>query len=65
MVDSECQYPPCTEHAAGSRYLVIDPEPVGVTVCAAHAAMIDRGTPGEDPDFWRWADAMMHGPDRG
>jgi hypothetical protein len=60
----ECEYPPCPEPATQERGIVVFP-PIGIRLCERHAAMIDRDTPAEDPDFWRWASAAMQEPGHG
>ena len=54
-----CTYPSCGEAAAGSRGLVMQPDPIMVNLCAVHTAIVDanRNT-SESQDFWRWFDAM-------
>jgi hypothetical protein len=47
------------------RCLVVKPAPIWIRLCAGHAATIDSGDDSEDPDFWRWADAMLGGHGRG
>jgi hypothetical protein len=60
-----CEYPPCEEPATGSRGLVMEPEPIMVSLCADHLAMVDRNGEDGDADFWRWAMAMMQSPGSG
>ena len=62
-----CEYPPCDQivAAGGRRSLHPDPVAVRVSLCSRHAAMIDRRAHEEDPDFWRWADAMLQAPGSG
>jgi hypothetical protein len=62
-----CEYPPCDQivAAGGRRRLHADPDAIRVSLCAGHAAMIDRSDRAEDPDFWRWADAMLQAPGSG
>jgi hypothetical protein len=45
--------------------LVAEPEPVWIDVCEHHGAVVDRNAVGEEPDFWRWASAMMQAPGAG
>jgi hypothetical protein len=33
-----------------------------VVLCVDHLAMVDRNGEDGDPDFWRWALAMMQSP---
>lgn len=62
-----CEYPPCDRivAAGGRRGLHADAVAIRVSLCARHAAMIDRRDHEEDPDFWRWADAMLRAPGSG
>jgi hypothetical protein len=60
-----CEYPPCVKPATQSRGLVVEPEFIAISLCAHHAAVIDRNRGDEDPDFWRWAMAMMESPGSG
>jgi hypothetical protein len=62
---AECEYPPCSKPAAGERGLVVQPEPIGVSLCAYHLAMVDRNGVDGARDFWRWATAMMQSPGAG
>ena len=54
-----CDYPSCDAPAAGSRGLVVQPEPIAVTLCEAHLAIVDSNwaAPGT-LDFWRWFNAV-------
>ena len=62
-----CEYPPCDRivAAGGRRGLHADAVTIRVSLCARHAAMIDRRDHEEDLDFWRWADAMLRAPGSG
>jgi hypothetical protein len=54
-----CDYPGCEAAAAGSRGLVVQPEPIAVTLCEAHLAIVDSNRATQDTlDFWRWFNAV-------
>ena len=54
-----CEYPTCDAMAVRPVALVIQPEPITVSLCAEHLAIVQANelTPGTD-DFWRWFEAM-------
>ena len=59
MIETACNYPPCDEPAVTGRCITLDPKPIGVNVCAEHAADLDSNGAAGTPDFWRWAMAAM------
>jgi hypothetical protein len=62
----ECDYPPCHQPSSGqTRGLVVQPEPIMVSLCAEHTAVIDSNGALGDADFWRWAKAAMQSPGHG
>jgi hypothetical protein len=54
-----CAYPGCDAPNAGTRGIIVRPEPIEVALCETHLAIVDsnRHTP-ETRDFWRWFDAV-------
>jgi hypothetical protein len=62
-----CEYPPCDQivAAGGRRGRNGESGSSSVSLCGRHAAMVDRNDRKEDPDFWRWAEAMLHAPGSG